>query len=295
MADFTSHILASETVLQEGNFRQSLKSILDDDRTAYYLGSQGPDILFYHKAVKDKDLSQIGSALHKKGANSQIKILLECSKNLKNQKQQNTVLAYVCGYISHYNLDKHIHPLIGYLVDTSKLSAKKDSTYYHTYFESQIDTVVYQYYHKQNIKKFRMYDYIDIANTEWHTIADAFACMLQQILNFECSRQDILDCINRMVKLNKLFYTRWGGWIAKLLCTPPAQTMHFKQKSKMSATQKMTYIDKSSGIVHDHSLLDIFKMSIADTSQDFANLSKFVAKDTDSFAIDDTLSFENGL
>ena len=87
----------------------------------FYLGTQGPDLLFYHKPLKSKNnpTRKKGWRLHEippedfflQGA----KLLLEDKENFDNADNfipQSKEAAYLLGFLCHFTLDYSVHPYI---------------------------------------------------------------------------------------------------------------------------------------------------------------------------------------
>ena len=99
---------------------------------AFALGTQGPDILFYHKPMKSNAIRKHGTFLHtfsgEKFFLMQGEKLLECiSDSTENNSTENNgekdsveeiltangaFAAYVCGFLCHFTLDTICHPYI---------------------------------------------------------------------------------------------------------------------------------------------------------------------------------------
>ena len=91
---------------------------------AFALGTQGPDILFYHKPMKANETRKRGTFLHTFSGNkfflAQGKKLLESLPS--NGAEQGGVeeiftangafAAYICGFLCHFTLDTICHPYI---------------------------------------------------------------------------------------------------------------------------------------------------------------------------------------
>ncbi len=77
----------------------------------FYLGTQGPDLLFYHKPFKKKKnpARQKGWDLH---AQSPEKFFLNAAKLLQEEGLSSPLAAYVIGFLCHFTLDKECHPFI---------------------------------------------------------------------------------------------------------------------------------------------------------------------------------------
>ena len=72
----------------------------------YYLGSQGPDIFFFHKYMfLPGSLHHIGSLMHNERP-------AETIRYLTSHASSPALCSYVMGFITHYALDSSCHPII---------------------------------------------------------------------------------------------------------------------------------------------------------------------------------------
>lgn len=112
MPDFWSHHLASVRTNDLFNQLSPLKWKWSDQAlSCYYFGAQGPDLFFYinrtNPFAKDS-FKELGSKLHNEKIGAVIKDMVRYAASSENEK----VIAYVSGFISHYIMDAHCHPLI---------------------------------------------------------------------------------------------------------------------------------------------------------------------------------------
>ncbi len=120
MPAFYAHKLFGETVLSA--LPAPLKDALNTHREAFVLGTQGPDILFYHKPFAKNDIKTKGMDMHLRSAKA---FFESCSKKIRENAQstqtlptQTAIAAYVAGFICHFLLDNACHPHIYKLEDT---------------------------------------------------------------------------------------------------------------------------------------------------------------------------------
>lgn len=83
------------------------------DTNALMIGTQGPDIFFFHRAIPllmyGKSYRKTGSAMHR----SKPSDVFECAaKYISKSKEKEIALSYFYGYILHYALDRNCHPYI---------------------------------------------------------------------------------------------------------------------------------------------------------------------------------------
>lgn len=107
---------------------------------AFALGTQGPDILFYHKPMKTNDIRKRGTFLHT--FSGEKFFLLQGKKLLENVssdgveeifKTNGAFAAYTCGFLCHFTLDTICHPYI---------DAQSSEAVSHGKIESELDKAV---------------------------------------------------------------------------------------------------------------------------------------------------------
>lgn len=130
-----THILFCEDVVDSMNNTQH--AYLTNERVMK-LGAQGPDPFFYYNFwpwFKDGPIQEIGTLIHTKRCGP---FLIDLIKGAK--ERDDTVQAFVFGFITHHILDRHTHPYIHY-----RAGYKKNN---HQHLEIIIDTLMMdKYYH----------------------------------------------------------------------------------------------------------------------------------------------------
>lgn len=127
MPAFTTHYLYGVDLFGDMT-STTIKTIIRTHIGAYRLGLQGPDLFFYDPLcmIMPKE-SNIGSLLHETKASLFYRHYLTNLKRLRDKESRETMLAYLCGFLAHYTLDRAIHPYVyskvGYQPD-GKIPAK---------------------------------------------------------------------------------------------------------------------------------------------------------------------------
>ena len=110
-----------------------LQETLADYPQAFALGTQGPDILFYHKPMKSNPVRSRGVALHAVAPEG---FFVRAAKEIVGARKQNNdkladaLTAYVCGFLCHFTLDISCHPYI---------DNHSQGTFTHGKIESELD------------------------------------------------------------------------------------------------------------------------------------------------------------
>ncbi len=94
-----------------------LQEVIEQYPQCFYLGTQGPDLLFYHKPAKSKAKNPARKQGWDMHAVSPEKFFVRAAKLLTQGKAWNSVenaplAAYVLGFLCHFTLDSQCHPLI---------------------------------------------------------------------------------------------------------------------------------------------------------------------------------------
>ena len=114
MADFLTHVLMSDDVLERIESRRVLDGI-QKHRTLYRLGAQGPDPLFFYNCVPGNgkgQLRELGFAMHRQHTGEFLKMGFSRLQKLSWDQEWMALAAYLSGFICHFTLDSMIHPYV---------------------------------------------------------------------------------------------------------------------------------------------------------------------------------------
>ncbi|MEW8995181.1 zinc dependent phospholipase C family protein [Clostridium sp.] len=120
-----SHYSFGQTVLKK--LPQSIKDIIIPNKEAYYIGLNGPDILFYYKPLFKNEINKYGHRLHDEKAYG----FLERGKRYIEESKDEVCLSYILGFVCHFVLDSSCHPFIE--------EAMKESNISHAEIEAELD------------------------------------------------------------------------------------------------------------------------------------------------------------
>jgi len=114
-----SHMAFGERVLaQLSSDKQgsSIGSQIETAKNDFMVGTHGPDLLFYYKALKPNEISKIGSRLHST-------VAVDLMTRLKETALDSAEgFAYAMGVVCHYVLDYHCHPYVNRYRDEKSVS-----------------------------------------------------------------------------------------------------------------------------------------------------------------------------
>lgn len=196
MADFWTHYYCGKNLIKNN-------SNLVKNHKIFYLGCQGPDIFFYKNYAVHTTPKNLGELIHKEQTKD---VFYKALVHLKEHYSE-TLLSYIVGWISHYVLDKNIHPYIDSKTDWS-----------HKRLEANIDTYIIDKYLNKPI--FRMDSKNILKVTEAHDeIIKLYQFVGKEIFNYSLSKEDYTKSINNFSRFHKVFNqkNKIKRWLIQLI------------------------------------------------------------------------------
>ena len=108
MPAYLTHRAAGERVLEK------LKKDAIGNVPAFYLGCQGPDILYFRNYVpwrSGQDSFWLGVAMHSEKTRELLRNALDFTRRYHDGGREELV-SYIAGFIAHYAIDKNAHPFV---------------------------------------------------------------------------------------------------------------------------------------------------------------------------------------
>ncbi len=177
MPGLITHVLCSHQVSNKVD--DEIKELIKKYPSAYYLGSQGPDIFFYYlPGFLNKETLNLGLLLHKRNTNDFLMSLLDNAK-LYNDERKNVALSYIFGYLTHYGLDSKTHPYIyyksGFRQKGNLITMVKSlrTSLYHRKLDTSIDTLLVKCLtHSTRSSDKSVWQFFDLSDYEEHVVAE---------------------------------------------------------------------------------------------------------------------------
>ncbi len=108
MPAYLTHRAAGERVLDR------LGSGVVPHKMAYFLGCQGPDILFFRNYLpwlSSKNSLSLAIAMHSENVRDEMTNALEFARQYDGS-DKDELISYIAGFITHYAIDKNAHPFV---------------------------------------------------------------------------------------------------------------------------------------------------------------------------------------
>jgi hypothetical protein len=216
MPGLISHYLFGEDCLKYLN-RFYLKDIIKENYDTYMFGAQGPNFFSYHKAwpfTKQIGIENISSIIHTTKTNEFFKNLLEFSREMDNfkalngsEKFKNTMISYMCGFATHYILDRNLHPYV-YNVEFKFKNKYKNtkSEVLHKQIETDIDMKLLNIIKKMSIKDFRDYTVFDISFDAFNILSDMYKYSISETFSYNISKNEIAHALSSARSIRKFLY-----------------------------------------------------------------------------------------
>lgn len=138
-----SHYLFTSSLLDEIPYKLN-----DNQKKLFIIGAQGSDPLYFYGQVLPRENKEkvnfYASRLHHQDPSNFISFYIDYA-NKQDKKLKDDLFSYLYGYISHYTLDRNMHPYVFYHSGTKGL-------YDHQVFEANLDLELLINKNKQDIK-----------------------------------------------------------------------------------------------------------------------------------------------
>lgn len=148
----------------------SMKKNLYNNRAAYALGLQGPDLFFYYLPSYILHRHNLGSLAHTNETNAFFYGLIQSFLHLSDACDRGIAEAYLSGFLGHYLLDTTCHPYIYAMTD---YHGREEKAYFsrHAYLETDIDTTLLDQKLHQKPCEFHSADTIVLTSRQKKVIA----------------------------------------------------------------------------------------------------------------------------
>lgn len=191
MPNLITHKIFAEEVLQRLQ-NKSIQHIIQNNEQLYYIGSNGPDPLFFYGAApwnlfQENFVSDIGNALHCGHVNTFYLSAIHQIQKQKHIEIKERMLTYLFGHICHWAIDSSTHPYIYYRTgDCTGMSLN-----YHHRFESILDETVLRTYRNKTIKEFHFPDICLFDTNMLQAIARIYVPVIKEIFHSNLRVYDI--------------------------------------------------------------------------------------------------------
>ncbi|MEG0573432.1 MAG: zinc dependent phospholipase C family protein [Erysipelotrichaceae bacterium] len=210
MPNIITHKIFGEEIvkhlLDDSSAKELLRIIVENEQL-FYIGTNGPDFLFFHHAKPwdvflSHEMSHIGSELHRGHVNDFYCSAINEIRKQKNQAIKERMIAYLFGHLAHWSLDKTAHPYIFYRTG----NCKGKSALYHHRFESMMDTMMLKKYHNTSISNYPYYEICAYDEDMLQAIARIYVPAIKESLGKDIPVYEIRKSLDDWNDIHRLLY-----------------------------------------------------------------------------------------
>lgn len=206
MPNIITHKVFAERVLQQIG-KQDIKGIIERHPQIFYIGSNGPDFLFFShikpwESYKSHTLNHLGSAMHAHHINAFYDVALRCVREQKREDIKEVMMAYLFGHLCHWALDKTTHPYIFYRTG----NCRGVSAGLHHRFESMMDTMMLDKVYQTTIKDYRCYEICEYDEEILKAISRIYVPAAREVYHIDVKVHDLRESLNSWYDVQKLLY-----------------------------------------------------------------------------------------
>lgn len=210
----------------------------------FYLGSQGPDPFFYYGYTNPfkkniKDVRKYGTYLHDMDSFISFSFLLDYVKQVEDAEDEEILLSFVKGLMSHYVLDRTCHPYI-YFKTGFPLGGTIYS-FYHSLLETDIDVLIEDNFNDKPSYK----EILKVDNRELK-LASKMMYELAKFLNIKnITEKSYYQSVKTMLTVNRCINSKLFGFrkfiFSHFMKTSVINAMSHPKLSKLN--QKIDYLN----------------------------------------------------
>ncbi|RDY29470.1 hypothetical protein CHL78_001855 [Romboutsia weinsteinii] len=261
----------------------NMKNIISNNINLYKFGCQGPNFFNYcnhYSFVNNKNLNLISDLIHNRDINLFFKNMISysmdnsCIKSIfSNNNLFEVTISYIYGFLSHYILDKNMHPYIYRLQIDLQDQYSKNSRALHKSIETHIDSLLLDKLKNLNPQDFNEHTYLDLSNDELILLCDMYRFLISSVYKKSIIYNDISKCINMFYKTESMLNTHNKVYSRPYLFVKnrTSKTSHIESKiydnhkhcvNDLSNEDNLTWKNPFTLKDSSSSLLDIYNNSI---------------------------------
>lgn len=190
-------------------FAKDVYRTLDEDlkkrianKQMFWLGSQGPDMLFFSRA------SVLPGSLHKYGNLMHDQKVPEVMAFFEHWVADDPdLVSYFYGFLCHYALDTTAHPLINAVARTRHQESGVHEGAAHVGMEADID-VWMLHQRGRKISDYDVYKYFKVDRSSADKLAEMYHSMFKEVFDLDVAEKDVVQSVRDTAFYNGVLYPR---------------------------------------------------------------------------------------
>lgn len=189
----TTHVEMAKDVLRT---TPELEYVISN-KQMFFLGSQGPDLLFFNRAsILPGTTKKYGNLMHV----SKVKEVIAYFE--RYTKTNPSLNSYFLGYLCHYCLDSMAHPLVYGVSHALHEQGGPSEGEIHVALESEIDVWILSQ-RARSIEDYDVYNYLKINHEDRDMLAEMYHNMFKDVFHIDLTEKHLRQSIDDVA-----FYTR---------------------------------------------------------------------------------------
>ncbi len=204
-----SHYLFGIQALTE--FPPKAQRIAASHQSCFNWGCQGPDLMFYRKALLGGPLHKLGNRMHSEKTGELFYAFSKAADALKGSSHD-IAASYFYGFICHYALDSEIHPYV-YCRQEQFRSAdsKLSKSAVHCQIESDIDYLLYERMRAKPVTDFEPEEFFTLGSEEKVMLSVLLHKVLLSVYGENVTPRDIRRAFEEMLAWESFLYSESRG------------------------------------------------------------------------------------
>ena len=215
MPGFITHYICGQATLNTivPEARQMIK--YESNEQFYNIGTQGPDIFFYHfPSLLRKQLRFLGIQMHKDGFGSFMSKMVDImSYQQLSQAKKSLLFSYISGFLTHYALDATAHPYVysqtGIRQKGDKARAIKYSVN-HRKFETAIDVLMLDLMSSKKPSDYKLWELIRVERNPAQVVAGAMSASIREVYGRNVRPKDVYKAMTYMTAVTRILQSTDG-------------------------------------------------------------------------------------
>lgn len=188
-----THWVFGKRVLDNLKNDSAMPNIL---REEFLLGSQGPDILFFHRLLPwlpGRALKGFGNAIHDDVPSKFFEALLDSTCE-PQQPHYDAAMSYALGMCCHYALDSAAHPYVNWCVDYLADNDPRGRKFkYHGEIESMLDIMTLRQYENSTTSELDLKECFPQGENTRETVARIYEYIIERLYGVSISSRQALQ------------------------------------------------------------------------------------------------------
>ncbi len=216
MAGYVIHRIIGEDITQQLSLHNTWRTYIEEHKVAFIWGTQGPDTLFHDTKFlsllrKRGPINNYGGYMHRQSTDLLFNRISCFLINKKDSTEFPALVAFACGFICHYCVDRHIHACVynrmrvyNGVVETFR---PRDV---HMKLETDMDTAYYRLRTGKDVRSFELEPEMRTNKQDIHAIELFFDYLIENVYNARIPPGSVEKAVDFFYQKEKFLFDKYG-------------------------------------------------------------------------------------